>query len=145
MKKTESMKSFDDDNKQIKDVKKEDLSKYYDDNVWEELSATGANPMIPPMSEKAQENHDHHIEPDGCFPGMSMAEYVRRGVSLARKPVDDDILGYRGEDGCIVRFNKKTEEWVKAYIRGVASYMIPTRGINYYLDRMEEDGGVIND
>ena len=55
-------------------------------NLWLEdgeviLSATGSNPMILPMSEEAQERHDHHIDVDGCFDGMSMEVYVKLGVT----------------------------------------------------------------
>jgi hypothetical protein len=76
---------------------------------------------------------------------MPMDIYVRKGVALARKAVGGDIEGYRGEDGCIVRFNKRTGEWVKAYKHGVVSYMKPDRGRGYYMDCMISDGGVTDD
>ena len=112
------------------------------ENVIEALSAIGANLSIPEMTEKAQQRHKHHIGPGGGFPNMSMSEYVEAGVEFARMPVGGDIEGYRGQDGCIVRFNNITGEWVKAYSTGVASYMIPGRKRQYYLDWLNLDGGV---
>ena len=105
------------------------------------LSATGANPGIPEMSAKSQAYHRHHLQSGGCFSGMPMEAYVEKGAKLARRPVGGDVEGYRGEDGCIVRFNKKTGEWVKAFENGVVSYMKPSRGRKYYLDCMTDDGG----
>jgi len=113
--------------------------------IEKQLSATGENPEIPPMSEEAQRDHIKHIRPGGCFSGMPMNVYVEKGVSLARKPVDVDIVGYRGQNGCIVRYNKKTNEWVKAYIRGVASYVKPDLGEKYFLLNKIKDGGDTND
>lgn len=107
-----------------------------------ELSAAGENPSIPEMTIKAQNRHKHHITASGAFPNMSMTDYVKAGAELAQMPVGGDIEGYRGQDGCIVRFNNATGEWVKAYNTGVASYMIPKRGRQYYLDWMSLDGGV---
>ena len=59
-----------------------------------------------------------------------------------RGPVGGDIVGYRGLNGCIVRYNQRTHELVKAYIRGVASYMIPDLKDRYYEIWLEKDGGV---
>ena len=108
-------------------------------------SATGANPSIPGMTVKAQMNHIHHIGPGRDFPDMTMEEYVKAGAEFARMPVGGDIEGYRGEDGCIVRFNESTGEWVKAYSTGVASYMRPKAGRRYYEKWFELDGGEMDD
>jgi len=109
------------------------------------LSATGANSFIPEMTAKAQKNHEHHIEAGRDFPDMTMEEYVKAGAEFARMPVGGDIEGYLGKDGCIVRFNELTGEWVKAYTTGVASYMIPKAGRRYYEKWLELDEGVIID
>jgi hypothetical protein len=110
-----------------------------------QLSALGANPNVPGMSENTQDNHSHHLLSGGCFSGLPMKAYVNRGMKLARMPVGGDIEGYRGANGCIVRYNKKTGEWVKAYSSGVASYMKPDAGKRYYERGLERDGGVFND
>jgi hypothetical protein len=109
------------------------------------LSALGANPSIPDMTAEAQRRHEKHLERGGSYPGMAMVDYVEKSGELARSRVDGDIVGYRGKDGCIVRYNKDTNDWVKAYTTGVASMYKPLRGENYYNDRMKDDGGVTND
>ena len=109
------------------------------------LSAIGSNPEIPEMTIKAQKRHGKHLRPGKSFAGMSMSEYAKRGMDFARKPVGGNIIGYRGEDGCIVRFDLLTGEWVKAYITGVASYMKPTAGKIYYEKWLELDKGVTSD
>jgi len=106
------------------------------------LTANGANPLIPEMTQKAQKRHKHHIGENKDFPNVSMDEYVKMGADFARMPVGGHVEGYKGQDGCIVRYNNATGEWVKAYITGVASYMKPARGRQYYLDWMALDGGV---
>jgi len=95
------------------------------------------------MTEKAQKRHKHHLKKD--FPEMSMDRYVSKGRDFARMPVGGDIEGYRGEDGCIVRFNNANGEWVKAYTTGVASFMKPKAGRLYYEKWLILDKGVIND
>jgi len=110
-----------------------------------EYSAVGANPSIPEMTPKAQARHIHHIGEGKDFPNMTIDEYVAAGAELARSPVSGGIEGYRGEGGCIVRFNNATGEWVKAYSTGVASYMRPKAGRVYYEKWLELDGGVTSD
>ena len=109
------------------------------------LLATGANPSIPDMTSVAQKRHKKHLLPGKSFPGMSINEYVKNGSELARQPVGGSIEGYRGEDGCVVRFNNSTGEWVKAYDTGVASYMKPTLGRVYYEKWLKNDKGVTSD
>lgn len=105
----------------------------------------GANPDIPEMTLKAQKNHMHHVGQGKDFPNMTMEEYAKVGAEFARKPVGGEIEGYKGADGCIVRFNESTGEWVKAYETGVASYMRPKAGRAYYEKWRELDGGFEND
>jgi hypothetical protein len=109
------------------------------------LSATGANPSIPDMTAATQKRHEKHLRFGKSYPGMSMTDYVQKSGELARTPVGGDVMGYRGDDGCIVRYNSATNDWVKAYDTGVASMYRPKRGEIYYLERMIDDGGVTDD
>ena len=109
------------------------------------LSATGSNPAIPKMTIKAQKRHGKHLRPGRSFAGMTVSEYAQKGMEFARLPTGGSIVGYRGEDGCIVRFNKVTGEWVKAYTTGVATYMKPSAGKAYYDKWFDLDKGVISD
>jgi hypothetical protein len=112
------------------------------------LNATGANPTIPPMTARNRDkqwgtgsNSDHSVD----YPGVLKHQYASQALILARSAVDGNILGYKGEDGSIVRFNKATGDWVKAYETGVATMFKPKNGEAYYYENMIEDGGVIND
>ena len=70
-----------------------------------------------------------------------MSEYVRKSGELARSKVGGDIIGYKASDGAVVRYNIATNDWVKAYDTGVASMYKPERGMAYYDDAKQIDGG----
>jgi 8-oxo-dGTP pyrophosphatase MutT (NUDIX family) len=108
-------------------------------------SATGANPNIPEMSALAQQRHKKHLANGKSYSGMSMKEYVEKSAELAHSPVGGDIVGYKGSDGCIVRYNRATNDWVKAYETGVATMFKPARGEAYYNEKMIENGGTQDD
>jgi hypothetical protein len=109
------------------------------------LSSTGENPDIPDMNDAAQKNHAKHLRPGKSYPHMPMIDYVKKASRLARSAVGGDIQGYGGADNCIVRYNKTTNDWVKAYATGVASMFKPKRGADYYTENMAEDGGAEDD
>jgi hypothetical protein len=105
-------------------------------------SASGANLDIPEMTPKALGKHwggasDHSRQ----YPGLDKTGYAKKAVELARSPVGGDIRGYRGDDGCIVRYNVATNDWIKAHETGVDTMFKPKRGIEYYEENMIEDGG----
>ena len=104
-------------------------------------SATGANPSIPDMSPATQARHAKHLQPDKSYPGMTMEEYVKKSGELARSAVGGDIEGYMASDGAIVRYNRVTNDWVKAYDTGVASMYKPGRKNTYFNDTKLTDGG----
>jgi len=105
------------------------------------MDAFGANPLIPSMSLKAQARHLKHLREGASYPNVSMEEYVRMSGELARLAVGGDILGYKAKDGAIVRYNTATNDWVKAYESGVASMYKPKRGLDYFTDTKNSDGG----
>ena len=109
------------------------------------FSASGANPDILEMSESAQRRHQKHLRPGKSYPGMSMDEYVEKSSALARSPVGGDVLGYQAEDGSIVRYNKMTNDWVRAHNAGVVTMFKPKRKEAYYNENMIEDGGAVDD
>ena len=114
----------------------------YDKIIKTGLSAKNANPSIPDMSPIAQAKHAKHLQPGKSYPGMPMNEYVRKSSELARQKVGGDIDGYKCSDGAIVRYNKNTHDWVKAYETGVATMFIPRDKTNYYNRQKSIDGGV---
>ena len=108
-------------------------------------SATEANPSIPDMSAETQTRHAKHLRPGKSYPKMTMEEYVQKSGELARSKVGGDILGYRASNGSIIRYNKASNDWVRAYDTGVSTMFKPLRGMDYYNDKMQEHGGVSHD
>lgn len=108
-------------------------------------SATGANPSITDMTPESQMRHKKHLQLGKSYPGMAVEEYVRKSAELARSKVEGNIDGYRAKDGGIIRYNKATNDWVKAYDTGVATMFKPNDGMVYYNRQMNGDGGVQND
>ena len=107
----------------------------------ENPSATGTNPDIPDMTPAAQANHAKHLQPGKSYPGMSMEEYVRKAGELVRSEVGGDIDGYLAGDGAVVRYNKVTHDWAKAYVTGVATMFIPRDEVDYFNRQKILDGG----
>ena len=115
------------------------------DKAVKELSATGANPDLPIMTKKVQNEHRKHLREGKSYPGMSMKEYAQKSADLARSPVGGDIDGYRASDGSIVRYNRAANDWVRAYDTGVATMFKPKRKEKYFEDKIIEHGGVRDD
>jgi len=110
------------------------------------MDALGANPDIPDMSLKAQARHLKHLRKDGCYPGMSLEEYIKRAGELARSAVGGDIVGYKIAEGdAVVRYNRATNDFAKGFDTGVATMFKPSGGERYYQKQFNEDGGVFDD
>jgi len=110
------------------------------------FSATGTNQSIPGMTTKNLNKHwggasDHSNE----YPGLTKEQYAERSLALARSEIGGDIIGYRAEDGAVVRYDKSENDWVKAYGTGPATLFKPVRGEDYYNENMIEDGGTTDD
>lgn len=61
-------------------------------------------------------------------------------VKLAEAPVDGDILGHIDKNGDIVRYNAKTNDFVKANLsEGIRTMFKPDEGIVYYQRMLEGD------
>ena len=58
--------------------------------------------------------------------------YQQKALELAQSAVGGDILGYKAKDGAIVRYNKATNDFAKAYSTGIATYYKPSDGMKYY-------------
>ena len=100
-----------------------------------ELSAVGANPSIPSMAVQNLERHwgsgaksDH----SGQYPGFTREDYSKRAVELIRMATDENISGYRAQNGAIVRYDRRTNDYVKGYRTGVATLFKPDDCERYY-------------
>ncbi len=110
------------------------------------LSATGANPTIPGMTQKALDAHwggmrDHSDQ----YPSFTREQYAERARALVRSPVGSNIDGYKAVNGAIVRYDKVTNDFVKAFNTGVATMYKPEDGEAYFSRRMLKEGGIQTD
>ena len=74
------------------------------------------------------------------YPNYTMEQYVKRAVSLIEMPVGGSILGHVDKDGVIIRYDKKTNDFVKGTIdKGIRTMFKPVDGIKYYMDMRKDD------
>lgn len=107
------------------------------------VSPTGANKFVKRgfASKQKLMNHwkngrVHRKE----YPNYTMEQYVKRAVSLIEMPVGGSILGHVDKDGVIIRYDKKTNDFVKGTIdKGIRTMFKPVDGIKYYMDMRKDD------
>lgn len=69
------------------------------------------------------------------YPNFTIEQYVARAVQLAEMPVGGDILGHGDKDGIIIRYDRKTNDFVKASVtKGIRTMFKPVDGESYYKD-----------
>ena len=107
-----------------------------------QLSATGANPSIPSMALQNLERHwgsgaksDHSEQ----YPGFTREDYSRRALELVRMATDENISGYRAQNGAIVRYDRRTNDYVKGYRTGVATLFKPDDCERYFQRAMQRE------
>ena len=84
---------------------------------------------------------DHSDE----YKNWTKEQYFERATKLSRSAVEENILGYKSEDGAIVRYDRLSNDFVKSGNSGIRTMFKPKRGEAYFYDRMREDGGIRND
>lgn len=109
------------------------------------VSATGANRFEKGFSEKNLEKHfgsggksDHSAQ----YPELTQEQYARRALELVQSPADGkNILGYANKDGAVVRYDTRTNDFVKGYPQtGIATMFKPSRGRTYFDEKMKSEG-----
>lgn len=106
-------------------------------NAGSGLSPTGANPSIPGMSPKNLSKHwggesDHSKD----YPGLSESGYAKRAKDLSQMQVGEKIVGYQATrgpfKGSIVRYDRESKDWVRAYHTGPATLFKPKDKDGYF-------------
>ena len=69
---------------------------------------------------------------------------IARAEELINSRVGDNILGYEGADGAIVRYRISTNDFVKGYLdNGIATMYKPkgnaSKGYRYFLKKEKEE------
>ena len=62
-----------------------------------------------------------------------------------RSPVGGDIDGYKANNGAIVRYDRKANDFVKGHGSGIATMFKPSGKDGYFHRRIAKDGGAKND
>lgn len=82
-------------------------------------------------------SHDH----SGQYPEFTKEQYEKRALELVQMPVGGTIEGYVNESGQVVRYDKESNDFVKGHPeRGIATMFKPARKLEYFRDRMKEEG-----
>lgn len=106
-------------------------------------SATGKNEFKNGFSEKNLEKHfdKHSDEYVNRLKGFTKETYNETALELVQSAVSEDIVGYRTENGAVVRYQISTNDFVKGYPnRGIATMFKPKDGYKYYMRQLKKEG-----
>lgn len=109
----------------------------------EELSVEENNSNGPHIFKKGFNKHNlqvHHERHRNEYPELSPKQYQRRALDLVQKPVGGDIMGYKNDKGQVIRYDKKTNDFVKGHPdKGIATMFKPDQGIEYFNRQKEKN------
>lgn len=112
------------------------------------VSALGANKFKVGFTKKNLDDHfggshDHSKE----YPGWTKKQYAKRAFDLIQSPADGkNILGYRIGASTVVRYDIRTNDYVKGSPEtGISTMFKPKKGSRYFHDRKKIEGGEVND
>lgn len=109
-----------------------------DGNV--KASPTGANKFEVKGFKNKQALNNHWKDHGNQYPGFTKKQYETRALALVESPVSDSVLGHIDGNGIVVRYDKKTNDFVKGRpSRGIYTMFKPDEGLKYYLERKRED------
>lgn len=88
-------------------------------------------------------SHDHSKE----YPGWTKKQYAKRALELIQSPADGkNILGYRIGTSTVVRYDIRTNDYVKGSPEtGIATMFKPKKGSKYFHERYREEHGEVKD
>lgn len=109
-----------------------------DGNV--KTSPTGANKFEVKGFKNKQALNNHWKDHGNQYPEFTKKQYETRALALVESPVSDSVLGHIDGNGIVVRYDKKTNDFVKGRpSRGIYTMFKPDEGLKYYLERKRED------
>lgn len=103
-------------------------------------SPNGANIFSVKGFKNKQALNNHWKDHGNQYPGFTKKQYETRALALVESPVSDSVLGHIDGNGIVVRYDKKTNDFVKGRpSRGIYTMFKPDEGLKYYLERKRED------
>lgn len=74
------------------------------------------------------------------YPNFTKEQYEQRALELIEKPVGKNILGHIDKDGAIIRYDRKTNDFVKGTIeKGIRTLFKPVNSGVYYENQRKKD------
>ena len=111
------------------------------------VSATGANVLKVKGFSSKQDLINHFVDKTNVhyhgseYPGWTVSQYVARAVALAESPcTKGGIRGYATSTGQWVRYDPKTNDFVKADENGIYTMFKPKEGADYYERQRRMEG-----
>lgn len=116
--------------------------------IQSQISATGRNEFLVKGFVNKQKLNNHwqngrtHRE-EYIREGITTAQqYEQRALELIQMPCGNGILGYLGKDGKLCRYDSIRNDYVVGRPdRGIYTMFKPTRGIAYYREKEQTNGG----
>lgn len=103
-------------------------------------SPNGANIFSVKGFKNKQALNNHWKDHGNQYPGFTKKQYETSALALVESPVSDSVLGHIDGNGIVVRYDKKTNDFVKGRpSRGIYTMFKPDEGLKYYLERKRED------
>lgn len=103
-----------------------------------QVSEAGANKFTKGFGHNNLKVHvaKHLVE----YPDMNESQYAQRALTLIQLPVGGDIHGHINSKGQLIRYDAKTNDFVKGNPGiGIATMFKPTDGMDYYLRQKNRD------
>lgn len=118
----------------------ENKSTNSNENAKIEVSSTGSN-IFKVKNFRSKQALNNHVSKHGKeYPGFTKEQYIKRALELIEQPVSGKILGHKTKDNVLIRYDKKTNDFVKGRPdKGIYTMFKPIEGQVYYDKQREED------
>lgn len=104
------------------------------------ISDEGKND-VPCCFSSTGEADDHFCDHSVDYPGLTQEQYTKKAADLASSEADGNIIGFSTDDGCIVRYDKQNNDYVKAYPGKegcvITLFKPDSRAVYYHNDKKE--------
>lgn len=118
----------------------ENKSTNSNENAKIEVSSTGSN-IFKVKNFRSKQALNNHMSKHGKeYPGFTKEQYIKRALELIEQSVSGKILGHKTKDNVLIRYDKKTNDFVKGRPdKGIYTMFKPIEGQVYYDKQREED------
>ena len=115
-----------------------------DDDYYEFISASGPNEFDFGFSSYnlsdhwygSETIHSHKAEYEKR--GMDMKQYGERALELVQMPTSKTVLGYKDKDGCVIRYDTVSKDFVKGHPKKGIKTMFEAE-LSYYERQKQKD------